>query len=199
MQPCQLAHLRRSPPFQLTLAMLSGSQSPQSISIRPEYPATSITTSPPHISSKAQRHFTRLFILSSPSSNSHVYHITPTNQHILNPVSQWASLNEASRLCCDTSLDLAIMAWNASGAWKSPLNQNIPNSNDSSFPGLNPTTPDAAPKIDNTEIQENELLALEAIYGEDFVNHTGGQSAWKVCNPLPPAVTQLRLCSHTHT
>ena len=54
-------------PSRLTLAMLSGSQSPQSISIRPEYPATSITTSPPHISSRAQRHFTRLFILSSPS------------------------------------------------------------------------------------------------------------------------------------
>ena len=74
-----------------------------------------------------------------------------------------------------------IMAWNASsGPWKQPLTQN-PNANDTSFPGLKPTGGDAASKIDNTEVQENELLALEAIYGEDFVNHTGEQSAWKVC------------------
>lgn len=82
------------------------------------------------------------------------------------------------------------MAGNASGAWKSPLNQN-PKANDSSFPGLKPTALDAAAKIDNTEIQENELLALEAIYGEDFVNHTGGQSAWKVRGPLPDLPSSL--------
>ncbi|ATY61628.1 kinase (Gcn2) [Cordyceps militaris] len=63
------------------------------------------------------------------------------------------------------------MAWQATGAWKSPL-VNQPN-DDSSFPGLKPTSPEATNKIEYEELQQNELLALEAIYGEDFVQHNG--------------------------
>lgn len=85
------------------------------------------------------------------------------------------------------------MAWNPSGSWKEPLHPNT-KANDSSFPGLKPAAKDTAARIDNTEVQENELLALEAIYGEDFVNHTGGQSAWKVCVPCMSVMT-IRLFS----
>ena len=75
------------------------------------------------------------------------------------------------------------MAGNPSGAWKAPLIQD-PSASDSSFPGLKSPGTDNAAKIDNTEVQQDELLVLEAIYGEDFQNHTGGQSAWKVSYPV---------------
>lgn len=74
----------------------------------------------------------------------------------------------------------AIMAGNAAGPWKATLSDRTNQPNDSSFPGLKPGGPDAASKVDNSEVQKDELLALEAIYGEDFVDHTGEQSAWKV-------------------
>lgn len=70
------------------------------------------------------------------------------------------------------------MAWQATGAWKSPLSK--PSKDDSSFPGLKPTTPDATNKIEYEELQQNELLALEAIYGEDFVQQSGTNNAWQV-------------------
>ncbi|KAK7432526.1 eukaryotic translation initiation factor 2-alpha kinase [Neonectria magnoliae] len=74
------------------------------------------------------------------------------------------------------------MARNASGVWKTPLN---PQKNDeSSFPGLQPApSPEVNTKIEYHELQQNELLALEAIYGEDFVMHTGAHSAWKRTEP----------------
>ena len=71
------------------------------------------------------------------------------------------------------------MASKASGVWKSPLNSPN-NEDDTSFPGLKPTGPDTAWKIQYHELQQNELLALEAIYGEDFVMHTSPQTAWQV-------------------
>ncbi|KAH7008448.1 anticodon binding domain of tRNAs-domain-containing protein [Ilyonectria destructans] len=74
------------------------------------------------------------------------------------------------------------MAWNAPGQWKTPLN---PKKNDeSSFPGLQPAaSPEVNTKIEYHELQQNELVALEAIYGEDFVMHTGAHSAWKRTEP----------------
>lgn len=55
------------------------------------------------------------------------------------------------------------------------------NENESSFPGLQPgASPEVATKFEYEELQQNEILALEAIYGEDFVMHTGTHSAWKV-------------------
>ncbi|PQK15440.1 hypothetical protein BB8028_0005g09530 [Beauveria bassiana] len=69
------------------------------------------------------------------------------------------------------------MAWQSTGAWKSPLVKQ--SEDDSSFPGLKPTSPEATNKIEYEELQQNELLALEAIYGEDFIQHSGTHSAWK--------------------
>lgn len=66
---------------------------------------------------------------------------------------------------------------------------------DPSFPGLKPAAPDAAGRIAYDELQQNEVLALEAIYGDDFVKHSGAHSAWKVSSPLPPpAARASRVC-----
>ncbi|TQV91108.1 protein kinase (Gcn2) [Cordyceps javanica] len=73
------------------------------------------------------------------------------------------------------------MAWQATGAWKSPPVKQ--SKDDSSFPGLKPTSPEATNKIEYEELQQNELLALEAIYGEDFVQHSGTHSAWQKAEP----------------
>ncbi|PHH90491.1 hypothetical protein CDD83_3524 [Cordyceps sp. RAO-2017] len=74
------------------------------------------------------------------------------------------------------------MAGKPSGIWKSPLN-NKQARDDASFPGLKPTNPDVTTKIEYEELQENELLALEAIYGDDFVKHSDAPSAWKKAEP----------------
>ncbi|KAM5374209.1 hypothetical protein ACJZ2D_006669 [Fusarium nematophilum] len=75
------------------------------------------------------------------------------------------------------------MAWKSSGVWKTPLNLSKKN-DESSFPGLQPAaSPDATNKIEYEELQQNELLALEAIYGDDFIMHTGTHSAWKKADP----------------
>jgi hypothetical protein len=48
-----------------------------------------------------------------------------------------------------------------------------------SFPGLkSPGSP--AAKTHYQELQENELIALEAIYGDDFTQHRAAHSAWQV-------------------
>ncbi len=48
-----------------------------------------------------------------------------------------------------------------------------------SFPGLKtPGNPTA--KTHYQELQENELIALEAIYGDDFTKHSAAHSAWQV-------------------
>ncbi|EEY22034.1 TTL domain-containing protein [Verticillium alfalfae VaMs.102] len=53
------------------------------------------------------------------------------------------------------------MAWKSSGAWNKPIiNLPKPAKDDSSFPGLKVTSPEAAgtPKIEYEELQENELM-----------------------------------------
>lgn len=77
-----------------------------------------------------------------------------------------------------------MASWKPSGTWKTPLQ--TPNSDDSSFPGLKPAGPERTGKLEYEELQQDELLALEAIYGEDFVKHTEGQSAWKVAATRTP-------------
>ena len=71
------------------------------------------------------------------------------------------------------------MSWNTQtpGAWKTPLPTQT-KKNESSFPGLK--GPETNDKIEYEELQQNEVLALEAIYGEDFVMHNTNSSAWKV-------------------
>lgn len=54
---------------------------------------------------------------------------------------------------------------------------------DKSFPGLKPARPDATAKTEYEEIQRNEMLVLEAIYGDDFVKHHHVAGAWKKAEP----------------
>ncbi|KAF4976049.1 hypothetical protein FZEAL_7227 [Fusarium zealandicum] len=101
------------------------------------------------------------------------------------------------------------MARRASGVWKTPLNIN--KNDESSFPGLQPApSPEVTNKIEYEELQQNELLALEAIYGEDFIKHAGTHSAWKASRdedftvtlsfvmnatyPKTPPLTTLKNC-----
>jgi eukaryotic translation initiation factor 2-alpha kinase 4 len=73
------------------------------------------------------------------------------------------------------------MAGKQSGVWKTPSGLKNTNNNESSFPGLLPAaSPEVVNKIEYEELQQNELLALEAIYSDDFVMHTDTQNAWKV-------------------
>lgn len=73
------------------------------------------------------------------------------------------------------------MALNGAGAWKTPAVKSPDHKNDTSFPGLRPQGQETPAKIEYEELQQNEVLALEAIYGDDFVNHTSEQqTAWKV-------------------
>lgn len=72
------------------------------------------------------------------------------------------------------------MTSNASGPWNKPTIKLPKKKDDSSFPGLKPSSPEVTSKIEYVELQENELIALEAIYGDDFVKHKQTHSAWKV-------------------
>ncbi|RDA82916.1 hypothetical protein CP532_6051 [Ophiocordyceps camponoti-leonardi (nom. inval.)] len=51
------------------------------------------------------------------------------------------------------------------------------------FPGLKSSRPEAATRIEYQELQQNEILALEAIYGQDFVKHDDVLGAWKKADP----------------
>ncbi|KAF5019705.1 hypothetical protein F66182_8274 [Fusarium sp. NRRL 66182] len=76
------------------------------------------------------------------------------------------------------------MAWKQQpGVWKTP--SKLDNStNESSFPDLQPAaSPEITNKIQYEELQQTEVLALEAIYGDDFVMHAGAHSAWKKTEP----------------
>ncbi|KAK4230422.1 anticodon binding domain of tRNAs-domain-containing protein [Podospora fimiseda] len=56
---------------------------------------------------------------------------------------------------------------------------------DSSFPGLDAPAPGGtnSTKTQYQELQENEVLALQAIYGDDFIPHAAAHSAWKKTEP----------------
>lgn len=54
---------------------------------------------------------------------------------------------------------------------------------DSSFPGLGPPGPDAKNKTEYEEQQRDEIIALQAIYADDFIEHVA-PSAWKVFHPM---------------
>lgn len=82
------------------------------------------------------------------------------------------------------------MAWKSSGVWNKPIDKPQKNEDDSSFPGLKPKGPEAAPKLEYEELQQNELIALEAIYGEDFMRHAETPGAWKVLNTTPSSCPQ---------
>ncbi|OTB05744.1 hypothetical protein M426DRAFT_319421 [Hypoxylon sp. CI-4A] len=74
------------------------------------------------------------------------------------------------------------MAWKPTGPWKGPR-QLTTKSDDSIYPGLTPISPDAAPKTQYVDAQNEEIMVLQAIYGDDFIEHKAANSAWKKSEP----------------
>ncbi|KAH8663991.1 serine/threonine-protein kinase gcn2 [Xylariales sp. PMI_506] len=70
----------------------------------------------------------------------------------------------------------------AAGAWKLPL-QPPKGKDDSSYPGLKPTTPGAGPETQYSEVQQDEVMVLKAIYGDDFIEHKAANMAWQRSEP----------------
>ncbi|KAK4239143.1 anticodon binding domain of tRNAs-domain-containing protein [Achaetomium macrosporum] len=64
---------------------------------------------------------------------------------------------------------------------KKAPNKSKPNGNQS-FPGLN-SPGESASKTHYQELQENEVMVLQAIYGEDFTLHSNAHSAWQKSEP----------------
>lgn len=83
------------------------------------------------------------------------------------------------------------MASKSSGVWNKPVNLPTKKKDDSSFPGLKPRSPERTRKTEYEELQQNELIVLESMYGEDFVKHAETQSAWKV-------KTSSSIATHRH-
>ncbi|KAJ2905298.1 hypothetical protein MKZ38_005811 [Zalerion maritima] len=75
------------------------------------------------------------------------------------------------------------MAWKAPGVWKKPLQ--LSNKNDeASFPGLAPPPKkDAGPSLQYEQLQQDEVLVLQSIYGDEFIEHQAAHSAWKKSEP----------------
>lgn len=76
-------------------------------------------------------------------------------------------------------------------AWKTPAGQRklppkpFKKNGDTSFPGLTSTGPEAkqGQKTKYEELQQNEVMVLQAIYGDDFTEHKATHSAWKKSEP----------------
>ncbi|KAI0123044.1 serine/threonine-protein kinase gcn2 [Xylariales sp. AK1849] len=71
-------------------------------------------------------------------------------------------------------------AWKATG-----LNASLQlkHKDESSQFGLKPSSPDKAPKTQYTEVQQDEIMVLKAIYGDDFIEHKAVNSAWQRSEP----------------
>ncbi|KAI0840142.1 serine/threonine-protein kinase gcn2 [Hypoxylon sp. FL0890] len=74
------------------------------------------------------------------------------------------------------------MASKPAGPWKGPRQLNT-KTHDSSYPGLTPSSPDAGPKTQYTEVQNEEIMVLQAIYGDDYTEHKAANTAWKKSEP----------------
>ena len=69
-------------------------------------------------------------------------------------------------------------------AWKTPAGQKRPpppakKKDETSFPGLKAAGQPSA-KTRYQELQENEVMVLQAIYGDDFAEHKSAHGAWQV-------------------
>ncbi|KAI1169252.1 serine/threonine-protein kinase gcn2 [Nemania serpens] len=74
------------------------------------------------------------------------------------------------------------MAWKTPGPWKAPQQLNY-EGHDSNHPGLAPTSPDTGPKTHYIDTQNEEIMVLKAIYGDDYVEHKAANTAWKKSEP----------------
>ncbi|KAI1754479.1 serine/threonine-protein kinase gcn2 [Xylaria castorea] len=75
------------------------------------------------------------------------------------------------------------MAWKTPGPWKVPQQPNYKRHDDSNRPGLSPTSPDTGPKTHYIDTQNEEIMVLKAIYGDDYVEHKAANTAWKKSEP----------------
>lgn len=74
------------------------------------------------------------------------------------------------------------MAWKARPQ-KASSQPNKKKGGDTSFPGLKPITPDAGTKTEYVNIQNEEMMVLQSIYGDDFIEHKAANTAWKKSDP----------------
>ncbi|KAI1776169.1 serine/threonine-protein kinase gcn2 [Hypoxylon cercidicola] len=73
------------------------------------------------------------------------------------------------------------MAWKP-GPWKAPR-QLTTKTHDSKHSGLTPTSPETGPKTQYIDVQNDEILVLQAIYGDDYIEHKAANSAWQKSEP----------------
>ncbi|KAH8198770.1 hypothetical protein TruAng_007045 [Truncatella angustata] len=75
-------------------------------------------------------------------------------------------------------------AWKTTGQRKPPL-QTAKSNDDSTYPGLKPMSPEpvAMAKTQYTETQQEEMMVLQAIYGDDFIEHKAANTAWQRSEP----------------
>ncbi len=75
------------------------------------------------------------------------------------------------------------MAWKTPGPRKTSSQPTPKNGDDTSFPGLKPTSTDTNTKTEYVNIQNEEIMVLQSIYGDDFIEHKAANTAWKKSEP----------------
>ncbi|KAI5862893.1 serine/threonine-protein kinase gcn2 [Durotheca rogersii] len=74
------------------------------------------------------------------------------------------------------------MASKPTGPWKGHR-QLTTKADDSSYPGLTPASPDMASKTQYLDAQKEEIMVLQAIYGDDYIEHKAANTAWQKSEP----------------
>jgi translation initiation factor 2-alpha kinase 4 len=72
------------------------------------------------------------------------------------------------------------MAWKTPAGQRKPPKQQAQKNGVTAFPRLASPGLEANKKTQYEELQQNEVMVLQAIYGDDFTEHTATHSAWKV-------------------
>lgn len=75
-----------------------------------------------------------------------------------------------------------MSSWKASGQWNLPL-QTSKSNDESSYPGLKPTSPNAGPRAQYVDAQQDEIVVLQSMYLDDFTEHKAANTAWQRSEP----------------
>jgi translation initiation factor 2-alpha kinase 4 len=75
------------------------------------------------------------------------------------------------------------MAWNTPALRKTPQQPKYKRYDDSKQSGLPLASPDTGPKTHYINTQNEEIMVLKAIYGDDYVEHKAANTAWKKSEP----------------
>ncbi|RYO79690.1 hypothetical protein DL762_008049 [Monosporascus cannonballus] len=76
------------------------------------------------------------------------------------------------------------MAWKTPATWTASSQPNKrENGDELSFPGLTSTSTDKAIRTEYVSIQNEEIMVLQSIYADDFVEHKAANAAWKKSDP----------------